>query len=260
MFTKTDLAKFMGSWECIPHQVSMGAQKNFVKFAEKIAKGWSKNDQTYNELYFKELIVKAIFFRTVDRFIMKQPWYGGYKANIVTYTVAKFSDLINESGKCLNFDGIWKTQMLPAEIEAFLVTLSEAVNDVIQETPEGITNVTEWCKKELCWTNVKKIDITLPENIEVKLVSGDERKQKVSDARKVQKIDDGINAQSYVINQGELFWKKLQAWSRKNKVFSFREASLLNVACQMQNKIPSEKQAALIVEIERKAIVEGFKK
>ena len=42
MVTKTDLAKFENSWLRFPQQVSKGAQKNFVTFAERVTKVWGK--------------------------------------------------------------------------------------------------------------------------------------------------------------------------------------------------------------------------
>ena len=40
MFTKTDLAKYEVSFAGEPHIVSMGAQKNFIQFANRIAGLW----------------------------------------------------------------------------------------------------------------------------------------------------------------------------------------------------------------------------
>ena len=96
MFTKTDLAKFENSFACLPYTVSKGAQKNFAAYAGEIGKKWDKNEKQFNELFFKRLIAKAIVFRYLDRNIMKQPWYGGgYKANIVTYSIAKLVPIRN---------------------------------------------------------------------------------------------------------------------------------------------------------------------
>ena len=36
LFAKTDLAKFLSVWEGRPHEVSLGAQKNFAAFARRI--------------------------------------------------------------------------------------------------------------------------------------------------------------------------------------------------------------------------------
>jgi len=165
MFTKTDLAKFQYSWDKKPHIVSLGAQKNFVQFASDIARNWETNEKQFNELYFKEFIVKAILFRFLDKTIMKQSWYGGYKANIVTYSIAKFSCLIDSTGKSFDFEPVWKTQSLPSSVQACLHEIAALVNESIQDTPEGITNVTEWCKKSKCWDNVISINYSLDENV-----------------------------------------------------------------------------------------------
>lgn len=258
MFIKTDLAKFQGSWDMKPHIVSLGAQKNFVKFAEAVSKVWEKNEHEFNELFFKRLIAKAILFRTIDRFIMRQPWYGGYKANIVTYTVAKFSHMINSTGMFLDLENVWQRQSLADEMEKFLITVAEAVNSVIQETPAGITNVTEWCKKELCWNNVQSITLEIPEQVQAEFITRKERKYKDADARSVQKIDNGIEAQKFVLEKGASFWKQIIAWSKSNRIFSPKESGLLQTASQIPMKIPSEKQSLLLVGIEKKALEDGF--
>ncbi len=259
MFIKTDLAKFESSWDMKPHIVSLGAQKNFVRFAEAVGKkSWDKIEKGYNELYFKRLIAKAILFRTVDRFIMRQPWYGGYKANIVTYTVAKFSLLVEQTGMFLDLEKIWKRQGVTEEMESCLKDIAEAVNSVIQDTPQGITNVTEWCKKELCWQNVQKISMNIPLQVKNELISRTERKRKDSDARTVQRIDNGIQAQKYVIEKGGPFWSMMLEWAQSNRIFSPKESSLLQVASQIPLKLPSEKQSLLLTAIEQKAIEDGF--
>lgn len=259
MFIKTDLAKFESSWAMLPHIVSLGAQKNFVKFAEKIGKGnWEKIEGKYNELYFKRLIAKAIIFRTVDKFIMKQPWYGGYKANIVTYTVAKFSKMVEETGKFVNLENIWENQSISDAMEKMLLVIAEEVNSVIQDTQQGIINVTEWCKKELCWQNVQKVDIDIPPEVMEELISQIERKRKDTDALSVQKIDTGIQAQKYVLEKGGGFWGQIQEWGKSIKIFSPKEISLLQIASQIPLKLPSEKQSILLIDIEQKAVDDGF--
>ena len=258
-FIKTDLAKFICSWDRKPHIVSLGAQKNFVRFAEAVGKrSWDKIEKEYNELYFKRLIAKAILFRTVDGFIMKQSWYGGYKANIVAYTVAEFSWLVEQTGMFLDLEKIWKRQRITEEMVRFLEDIAEAVNSVIQNTPRDIKNVTEWCKKELCWQNVQKISMKIPPKVKEELISRTERKRKDSDARTVQKIDNGIQAQKYVIEKGGIFWNKILEWSQTKRIFSPKELSLLQSASQVPLKIPSEKQALLLVRIEHKAAEDGF--
>ncbi len=258
MFTKTDLAKFEGTMDMAPHTVSLGAQKNFVLFANNVAKGWEKNEKQFNELYFKELIAKAILFRFLDKTLMKQPWYGGYKANIVTYTLAKFSHLISIMGKVIDFESIWKSQALTVVTQKCLYEIAELVNESIQDTPEGITNVTEWCKKQACWEKVKKTDYIFSESLIAELVGKDEQKNKVNSARATQKIDNGIEAQAYVLEKGDSYWKEIFEWNKVESVLTPKETSILLISCQIPRKLPTEKQALILLNIENKAIEEGL--
>ncbi|MBI9091107.1 MAG: AIPR family protein [Desulfobacterium sp.] len=259
MFIKTDMAKFRNSWNMKPHVVSLGAQKNFVRFAESVSQNWEKHESEFNELFFKRMIAKTILFRTVDKFIMKQHWYGGYKANIVTYTVAKFSLMIEQTGMFLDLENIWKRQSITAEMEELLVSIAEAVNSVIQKTPTGITNVTEWCKKELCWQNVQNIPLKISPQVQKELITKTKKKQNDSDAKSIQAIDNGIHAQEYVLKKGAVFWSQIINWSRSNKIFSPMENSLLQIASQIPSKIPTEKQSLKLKTIEQKAEADGFK-
>jgi len=200
MFSKTDLAKFYYSWAKQPHVVSLGAQKNFSKFASDISKDWKENEQRFNELYFKEIIAKAIIFRFLDRSLMRQAWYGGYKANIITYSIAKFSELIAAKGKRLDLSLIWKRQQLTVVTQKHLLGIAKVVNDCIQRTPEGITNVTEWCKKPQCWFNVQGIDYEIGTEMLSELLELPQQIYSQEEVKGVQELDEGIETWEYVLN------------------------------------------------------------
>jgi len=209
MFTKTDLAKYQYSWERKPNIVSLGAQKNFAKFADEVSREWEKSEKQFNELYFKELISKMILFRFLDRQIMKQPWYESYKANIVTYTIAMFSELVNRSGKKFNHEKIWQKQTPSEALLNLLLEIAEEVNRIIQDTPEGITNISEWCKKEQCWRNVQdQMSVQLDILNSDFLLSSYQARENEKSAESTQKIDNGIEAQTKVFELGANFWAR----------------------------------------------------
>lgn len=190
MFSKTDLAKFHYSWERQPHIVSLGAQKNFAKFASDISKAWEEDEQQFNDLYFQELIAKAIIFRFLDKALMKQSWYGGYKANIITYSIAKFAELVTATEKQMDLLRIWKHQQLTETTQKHLLAIAKSVNDCIQKTPVGITNVTEWCKRTQCWINIQHIDYALETELLSELIDCSQKISKQKLTKKVQNIDD----------------------------------------------------------------------
>lgn len=258
MFTKTDLAKYINTFKIQPHTVSMGSQKNFAKVANFIGKKWETNENQFNELYFKRLIAKAILFRNLDKLIMKQSWYGGYKANIVTYALAKFSSMLNAIGKMPDLDLIWKNQKLSSKLESALLEISNIVNTQIQATPDGITNVTEWCKREGCWLKVKELYVspdiirTIPELAEI-----GEDPQIRKEAEQDQKLINRINNQKYVVERGAEHWKMISQWGVKNRLLSSKDMGILETACKIPNKLPSEKQSIVLIEIEKRLIKEG---
>lgn len=259
MITKTDLAKYHYSWERLPNIVSLGAQKNFAKFAAEASQEWEKNEKQFNELYFKEMISKAILFRFLDRQIMKQSWYESYKANIVTYTIAMFSELIRRSGQKFDHEKVWRKQSLTEPLLKFLLNIAEEVNQIIQDTPEGITNISEWCKKDQCWRNVQdQMSVQLDTLGSDFLLGSYQAREKEKSAEAIQKIDNGIEAQKKVYELGAQFWSRLWSWNQISKVLSLKEQDIISIAKQIPRKYPSEKQSAVLMQALDKALEEGF--
>ena len=152
-FTKTDLAKFEHTWDQLPHVVSLGAQKNFAKFIVGLAE---KNRPEPDEIYFHHLVAKAILFKNAERIIQDER-FGGYRANIVTYTLAYLSYRTDQR---IDLNWIWRHQGIPPDLQQMIATLSRKVHQVITTPPDG-RNVTEWCKKEACWQAVQRIQVEI---------------------------------------------------------------------------------------------------
>ena len=50
VITKTDAAKYVVSWARKPHLVSAGTQKNFVAFADEVAKEWESSSESIQRI------------------------------------------------------------------------------------------------------------------------------------------------------------------------------------------------------------------
>jgi len=148
-FTKTDLAKFEHTWDQLPHIVSLGAQKNFAKFTVSLTE---KSHPEPDETYFTHLIAKAILFKSTEKIVGNEE-FGGYRANIVTYTLAYLSYKTRQD---IDLDKIWKQQSLTPSLQQAIQVISREVHQVITNPPDG-RNVTEWCKKESCWRAIQEI-------------------------------------------------------------------------------------------------------
>lgn len=146
-FNKTDLAKFENTWDQLPHIVSRGAQKNFSDFMIRLG---GRDQLVVDVVYFERLISKAILFRMAERIVQRQE-FGGYRANIVSYTIAL---LAHTTSQTINLERIWREQTLTSSMQETIAKVSHEVFRIITNPP-NVQNITEWCKSEKCWDAVR---------------------------------------------------------------------------------------------------------
>ena len=267
LLRKVDVAKYINTYEQRPHIVSRGAHKNMRIFAEMISKQWSPVDQntSFNEYYFKKLIALAILFKSTEKIVSAQEWYQeikAYRANIVTYSIAVIMHQLQKKhpNMTINFLKIWNDQSLSSELESQIIKTSREVFDFITRDDRTTLNVTEWCKKEDCWKRAQDYNFTiLDELIESLISTGDEREEKEV-AQKEQKVSNEVNAEIELINLGSSYWKNVLEFGRTDKLLSEMEDGLLSVAANFDTtgRIPSDKQAKLIMQIRNRLFDEGL--
>ena len=86
-----------------------------------------------------------------------------------------------------------------------LLSIGEQVNRRIVEAASayGIANVTEWCKRERCWEDLKlRIDTSALDALQMDLVSSEAASSSKRSARKEQKVTNEVEAQTLVLNRG----------------------------------------------------------
>lgn len=249
LISKTDLSKFENVWKGIPHIVAQGAQNSFITFAKEIGMTWEKDEKNYNELYFKTAIAKAKIFKTTETLISDAYWYdGGYRAQTVAYSIAYLSHWVEKQGLNFDFLNIWNHQALSDATIKALQVITKAVYDEMVNPPAGIANISQWAKKEGCWLAMKKLDIDVPESLKDELISKQEAKTDKKDAKKVQRIDNGIEAQKLVFKIAEQKkWCEIKQFGIENDMLTQQEVKLFDIACSIPNKIPQEWQALKII-------------
>jgi hypothetical protein len=170
MFTKTDLAKFENTWHQLPNIVSFGAEKNFREFTVSRSE---MGDFEPELEYFQRLIGKAILFRSAEQIVSAQK-FGGYRANIVTYTISYISHVTAQG---IDLDKIWHTQKISLALSSFIKLVCQKVREVIIAPPNG-QNISEWCKRPACWTAVKALSIDVPDDLVIELIQTESAKSK----------------------------------------------------------------------------------
>lgn len=147
VFTKTDLAKYINSWNQLPHVVSRGNQKNFAEFSKDLDE---LDVEQLDTKYYHETIAKAIIFNTIYAMVKTQ-----FRANIVTYTMAWLSFKTQQR---IDLEEIWRKQSVPSSMsETMKIVIKAAFSHI--SNPQNGENPTEWCKKEECWISFRDMDI-----------------------------------------------------------------------------------------------------
>lgn len=151
-FTKTDLAKYENAYSGHPQLACLGAEKNFMKFAERMEK---QGAPVVDQLYFRRLIAKAILFKTAEDLFTSSDLQA-YRAQSVAYAVAWIAE---KSERRLDLDGIWRQQRLG-------VALHDVVQIVVRAAHAHIVaqtgNLSENAKKEWCWAEFRHAELDLP--------------------------------------------------------------------------------------------------
>lgn len=252
---KEELSKYFTCAELLrPDIVSKGSEKCMAFFAEYIDDKYQKKIEYFNDQFFRQCICYTILFRTTDRIVNKSSWYnvGGYKLNIIPYTISKLIQSIPE-GYCLDYDLIWKKQCLYPSLVFEIEKLAKLTNDFIQKSSGVI--VTEYCKKEDTWIKFKNVNYEFSRDFLNCLVSKNIIEEKMQSEIKDVKLSNSINIESEIINLGGAYWRNLIEEGKKRKILSPMEIDLLNIAASIDTpfpKVASPKQAKLIWKIREK--------
>jgi len=258
-FTKTDLAKYENTIDGLPHVVSRGAQKNFAEFAKNIGKRWGKDGSGFNELWFKRLVAKTILFRAMEKLVSSADWYeGGYRANIVTYGIAKVCFDASQHKKFIDFDLIWKSQKVSQVLESALLSAAEVAQTVINNPPQGVRNSSEWAKKEICWKWLCEKNIEYPGKVDRVIISADSANSRVKEAKADVVLDQNVHAEIEVHRLGKQFWMSAHSWARERETLTPKELGVLETCAAIPRKMPSEKQCIIALSALKRLKEKGF--
>lgn len=274
LVSKTDLAKYAHTWDEKPHWVSLGAQKNFSRFAGRFssrsadvteAEHWEKISPEYGDGYFKTMVAVALVWKKMEEIVDagRGSWYeGGYRANIVTYTVAKLFHDVRKAGGEIDLERIWTRQDAGPELTSRLEQLAERVQECLLLPPQGVKNVGEWCKKEECWKSVAAMHLPWDGSVRQIAVSKSRFAEKKADDRKQGLVDDGIELQTRLLDLTMSgYWTALHAWSRRTTHLSPPDAALVLKASTLPGflKITQAKDQKKLALLKQSAEAEGFR-
>lgn len=196
-FDKIKFAKVWNTFLRLPHLVSLGGQKNFGRFNE-----WLREQHEDWTEFFKKTVALLILWNNAEKIVRRQG-FEGYHHNIIAYTLSWFFQL---TGNRIDLNKIWKSQDVPASILDTLEQMSSIVNSHIRDTSQ---NVTEYCKKEECWTGLRDKHFSIPDKVIKEYVAAGENKHYVPS------VTSETEAIQFCKDKGADSWFALSKWLKE---------------------------------------------
>ena len=273
VINKTELAKYDSTLAEKPYWVSLGAQKNFIKFAaqfgakegETEAEHWADISARFGDAYYQRMAAMAILWKAGEEIVAsgKGGWYlGDYRPQIVAYAWSLVFHAMRALKREPNMMRVWDTQAVGDVLCQLFLQSAQLVQDALLELPAGSTNVGEWAKKEACWQKVSRIPLRLGSAVEEWTIDLDEAKGERARARRNGAQDDGIALQTDVFDlsrQG--YWAALHCWETLHDHVFGPDLRLLSKASTQQGctKIALDRDWRKLMEIKQRCEDEGFR-
>ncbi len=254
ILTKVDLAKYVNTYEEVysgkkivigPHIVVRGNEKNYVVFIKH------NLIEKPDNIYFEDLVAKAILFRSTEKIYGKKPnAIGEMRYLTVPYTIAL---LTHQTKNRIDLYKIWKNQGISAELKELLYDLMVKVENFIKKTAAGKL-YGEWAKKEECWNELKQQNFRIDYSGLLKQDLEDARnpsqRKRITDAEiALTQIQDEL---SIIRSLPANIWRKIEHWGRETGLLTEQEKTVaINLANKIRNLTKtisdSERQTAILM-------------
>lgn len=207
-FDKSKLGKAWNAYRKRPHQVCLGAMKNFARFNSWLQE---QRDEDW-QAFFRKTVALVLMWREAERLVRRQK-FGGYTHAIVAYSLGWLHHLTDLK---IDLDRIWSSQTVDESIMDALEVLSGIVNEHIRDTK---LNVTEWTKKEECWKQlIGRKPPTLPDLSGTFFKKGSGKKYAMDSATETENI-------SFCKEKGAEAWFALAKWLKERDFMGGKQRS-----------------------------------
>jgi len=214
-FSKTDMAKFENTWRMRPYEVKKGAQKNLELLGVKLLQEWENDPNNFEIVFYKDLIAKAILFKSSDRAIQyESEWYklsSGYKAETVTYTLSILRHNLNEQGLEINLKRIYDAQKISDSLKKQILNLAKEVRDTLldEKFRKGTANVSEFSKKLDAWNEFRRLNFSLNDLSKDDTIGIEDAKSRVREDKLTNKVSGDLAYVEIVENVDAESWKEI---------------------------------------------------
>jgi hypothetical protein len=260
---KTDLAKVECCFNLEPDVACKGAEKAFVAFAERISKEWEDEGRRllYGDDWFRSAVARIILFRTTESLVSKAAWYeGGYRAQIVAYTCGRLAQLAceQEGRGGLDFIKIWNNQAAGTILEQQINLIGQSMAQVLLKPPSAGQNVSEWAKQQACRSTAMNTKVAVVEGFSSWVISRADLNAQKREQKTIGSIDSGLDSVKAVLANGAGYWEALRAFCSARQIMMPEDEKALYPACRIPKMVPTDRQAARLLELANRATEAGW--
>ena len=248
VFTKHDLAKYENCYgekhftvkingeDCDdyigPHTVCLGNEKNYDVFLKHNMPKLSEIDN----IYFEDLIAKAILFKDADRrYGTKQHGepIGEIKKSVVPYAIALLHHITDGQ---IDLYKIWMRQEVSTELSDFLYDLMKQINSFILSY-EGVARYEELAKKKSLWEDVKKHTWSYNlRDIKRDLIDQENPPKRVSKSKEEQERILADECRIMLSNVPVEIWERIALWGKESECLNIMQQNLCHEIARKVNK------------------------
>lgn len=265
LFTKTDMAKYENTWRMLPHIVKKGAQANLKALGQVLVPEYEKDPLQFEAAFYKDLVSKAIIFKSVDKEIVRSEWYKaetGLKAEAVTFSIALVRFNLRRNKSDINLETIYKNQKLSSSLLNLFVDTGKIVRSKIMDAEfrGGSGNPSEFCKSENGWKRIQSIEIDTSSLSGSDVVNSEQIEEQKSSKKEINKVSKEVSDYEVVFSLGVLYWNSLADFNQKKYGIGDIRVGIPRKAAQMINggRVISEKQIKAAIKIREQSESEGF--
>ncbi len=236
-FVKSDVAKFINTWEQEPHYVAQGSQKNFIYFIKKI------NEPSYKskfpgENFYRKLISNAIIFKSFDSLFGRKNVDAIGDTNLKVFTVAysvSYFHFLTENR--IDLWKIYEDQKVSNELNSYFRELLVFVyGHLISESNNSL--MSEFTKKESTWKKLKETPYSknLILSLSNYLVSADERDKRENEKETdLSNVENSIFLTSEIQKMGLKFWDGFRIYLDKEKDLVFNQILMFDLLKKLKD-------------------------
>jgi hypothetical protein len=158
-FSKEQLAKYYTAWGETPYMVKKGGEKVFRHFIQIVSPTEDESAAILvDRSFYEELIAKIILFRQMEKIYGQgKNAIGQIRSAAIPYSMSciyQFSDGARNGTK-FDFEKIWKNEGLEDDLQEYLRTLLEMMNDLIKKYSLS-DDFGEYSKKPELWASIRE--------------------------------------------------------------------------------------------------------